>query len=145
LKQSNKKLERKLQATWLTAVGTYLPKTKGTNFSNALESATTFLYIVLRSQEVFKYHHHQQGVRHHEKFIGISIQVLVSNTEREREREKSLLFLQKLLEQLLHWEENALCDPCLHSSDECVCTGSRTAMLLKLCLQIQSAHIISKG
>jgi len=89
LKQSNKKLERKLQATRLTAVGTYLPKTKGTNFSNALESATTFLYIVLRSQEVFKYHHHQQGVRHHEKFIGISIQVLVSNTERERKKKVS--------------------------------------------------------
>jgi len=69
----------------------------------------------------------------------------VKHGEREREREKSLLFLQKLLEQLLHWEEDALCDPCLHSGDECVCTGSRTAMLLKLCLQIQSTHIISKG
>jgi hypothetical protein len=89
------------------------------------------------------YHHHQQGARHHEKFIGISIQAVVSNMERERE--KSLLFLQKLLEQLLHGEEDALCDPCLHSGVECVCTGSRTAMLLKLCLQIQSTHIISKG
>jgi hypothetical protein len=46
------------------------------------------LYIVLRSQEVFKYHHHQQGARHHEKLIGISILVLMSNMERERERER---------------------------------------------------------
>jgi hypothetical protein len=46
LKQSNKKLKKKLQATWLTVVGTYLPRTKGTNFSNALESAIAFLCIL---------------------------------------------------------------------------------------------------